>query len=107
MGYMRSRSFSFSHRFLFQRANLTILVYSIDDKESFEALDFWLGEIRTYARKINKIVLVGNKKDIDRENRKVSYEEGNEFYMNNQLDMFFEASAKEGLNSSENIYTKC
>ena len=40
-------------------------------------MDFWLGEIRTYARKINKIVLVGNKKDIDRENRKVSYEEGN------------------------------
>ena len=91
----------------YKRANLTILVYSIDDRESFEALDFWLGEIRTYARKINKIVLVGNKKDIDRENRKVSYEEGNEFYMNNQLDMFFEASAKEGLNSSENIYTKC
>ena len=82
-----------------------ILVYSIDDRESFEALDFWLGEIRTYARKINKIVLVGNKKDIDRENRKVSYEEGNEFYMNNQLDMFFEASAKEGLNSSE-IFTQ-
>ena len=35
----------------------------------------------------------------------MSYEEGNEFYMNNQLDMFFEASAKEGLNSSE-IFTQ-
>lgn len=89
----------------YKRANLTILVYSIDDRESFDALNFWLGEIRTYARKINKIVLVGNKKDIGRENRKVSYEEGKEFYMDNQLDMFFEASAKEGINASE-IFTQ-
>ena len=49
----------------YKRANLTILVYAIDDRESFESLEFWLGEIRTYSRKSNKIVLVGNKKDLE------------------------------------------
>ena len=88
----------------YKRSNLTILVYAIDDRESFESLEFWLGEIRTNSRKSNKIVLVGNKKDLDTK-RKVSYEEGREFFESNKLDLFYEASAKEGTNAAE-IFTE-
>ena len=88
----------------YKRSNLTILVYAIDDRESFESLEFWLGEIRTYSRKSNKIVLVGNKKDLDTK-RTVSYEEGKEFFESNKLDLFYEASAKEGTNAAE-IFTE-
>lgn len=74
-----------------------ILVYAINQRESFEALDNWYEEIRNTG--INKpIVLIGNKTDLT--DRKVTYEEG-KAYANNHGIHFFECSAKDGTNVNE------
>lgn len=88
----------------YKRSNLIILVYAIDDRESFNNLEFWLGEIRTYSNPDTKIVLVGNKIDLNSQ-RAVTFEEGKDFFTKNTLDLFFESSAKEGTNASD-IFTE-
>ena len=78
----------------FRNASLAILVYSIDNKESFQHIEYWLEYFKkenTYA----KIALVGNKLDLE-ESRKVSKDEGENFAKENNLNMFFETSAKSG-----------
>ena len=45
-----------------------------------------------------KIVLVGNKSDLENE-RKISYEEGKNLKIKNKLDYFIETSAKTGDNA--------
>lgn len=84
----------------YKRCHICILVYAINDRKSFEGLDFWLNEIKTNSVPDVKIILVGNKSDLS-ESRVVTYEEGNQFCTNNNLTMFLEASAKEGDNARE------
>ena len=43
---------------------------------------------------------MGNKSDLDLE-RQVTYEEGEQFQIDNNIDDFFETSAKDGYNTSE------
>ena len=71
------------------------LTYSIDSRESFEHLGVWLAEAREKANEGAVIILVGNKADLSRE---VSYDEGAEYMRENNLDFFFETSAKNGDN---------
>lgn len=74
-----------------------ILVYSINQRESFISLDNWLDEIKNTG--INKpIIIVGNKCDLS--DRKVSYEEG-EAYARQHGFKFYECSAKDGTNVNE------
>lgn len=79
----------------YKRAKLAILVYSIDSRESFEGLNYWLNEIRTNSQKDVKLILVGNKSDLD-EFREVTYEEGKSFSESQGFNYFLETSAKEG-----------
>ena len=69
----------------YRNASLAIVVYSIEDKNSFDSSC--------------KIFLIGNK--IDSDFREVSYEQGlkckNDFF----FDCFMETSAKEGINTRE------
>jgi len=74
------------------------LTYSIDNRESFEHLDLWLAEAREKANEGAIVLLVGNKSDL---NREVSYDEGLEYMKANNLDFFFETSAKNGDNVSK------
>ena len=87
----------------YRNTSLVILVYSIDDEKSFNQLNSWLKDIRAYAEQNTKIFLVGNKIDINDENRKISNEMGNKFYKDNNLSNFFETSAKTGYNI-ENVF---
>ena len=87
----------------YRNTSLVILVYSIDDEKSFNQLNSWLKDIRAYAEQNTKIFLVGNKIDINDENRKISNEMGNKFYKDNNLSNFFETSAKTGHNI-ENVF---
>ena len=87
----------------YRNTSLVILVYSIDDEKSFNQLNSWLKDIRAYSEKNTKIFLVGNKIDINDENRKISNEMGNKFYKDNNLSNFFETSAKTGHNI-ENVF---
>ena len=79
----------------YKRVKLAILVYSIDSRQSFDGLNYWLNEIRTKSQEDVKLILVGNKSDLN-ETREVSYEEGNSFSQSQKFDYFLETSAKEG-----------
>ena len=84
----------------YRNSSLAILVYSIDNKSSFENLEIWLNEIRTKGNPDVKIFLVGNKIDLE-DKREVSIEEGKLFYETNKLSLFIETSAKNGTNIQE------
>lgn len=84
------------HNF-FRNTSLAILVYSIDNKESFKNLNFWLNDLKTQSNPDIKIILIGNKKDLN-EKREVTLEQGEKFYKEKQFQLFVETSAKTGEN---------
>ena len=83
----------------FQSSHGLLVVYDITDKESFDKINFWMENIKNNAPENVKLILVGNKCDLANE-RKVSYEEG-ENYAKNLNIKFFEASARDGTNVKE------
>lgn len=73
-----------------------ILMYDITNEESFNSVQDWCTQIKTYSWENAQVVLVGNKCDMDDE-RVVSIERGRQ--LADQLGLeFFEASAKENIN---------
>ena len=88
----------------YRNASLAIIVYSVEDSQSFFDIDIWLKQIKTYGASSCKIFLIGNK--IDTNDRKVSTEQGikckNDFF----FDCFMETSAKEGINTKE-LFVNC
>jgi len=77
----------------YKRANLAILVYSIDDEISFNDINFWLNEIKKRSKDDIKLILIGNKTDLT--NRKITKQMGENYAKKNGFDIFFETSAKE------------
>ena len=74
-------------------ASLIFLIYDLNHRESFEAINNWLGFVNQYTNKQQvKLVLVGNKKDLE---RKVTVDEGKNFAKKEGM-IFFETSAKTG-----------
>ena len=76
----------------------TLLVYDASDRNSFEELETWLREARTYGMKESTPVCVCANK-IDRP-RKVSESEGRKWARDRGYD-YFETSAQSGANVSE------
>ena len=85
----------------YRGANGALLFYDITDRDSFENLNYWLTEIEKNSNKNVKILLVGNKTDLENE-RKVTYEEGQEFAKAHNL-LFIEISIKTNYNIQESI----
>ena len=81
----------------YRNSSLAILVYSIDNEESFNHLDMWLNDIKTQSSPETKIVLIGNKSDLEQE-RKINKERGEQFYQEHKIDFFLETSAKLDIN---------
>ena len=77
---------------LFRNAVLGILVYSVNDRQTFDNLENWIRNLRNVSKKRTRIILIGNKNDLKRE---VSYEEGKKFAEKNDLPLFFELSCKD------------
>ena len=74
-------------------ASLIFLIYDLNHRESFEAINNWLGFVNQYTNKEQvKLILVGNKNDLE---KKVTYEEGKNFAEKEGM-LFFETSAKTG-----------
>ena len=74
-------------------ASIIFIIYDLNNKESFDAVNNWLGFVNQYTNKEQVIlVLVGNKKDLE---RKVTFEEGQNLAKKEKM-LFFEASAKTG-----------
>eukprot|EP01155_Anaeramoeba_flamelloides_P003211 Anaeramoba_flamelloidesa1061283_44.p1 GENE.a1061283_44~~a1061283_44.p1 ORF type:complete len:225 (-),score=40.59 a1061283_44:25-699(-) len=90
-------SFRSITRSYYRGAAGALLVYDITRRETFNHLVSWLEDARQHSSKDLKIMLVGNKLDLDYK-REVSYEEGLTFAQEHNLT-FVETSAK----SSQNI----
>ena len=81
----------------YRNASLVIIVYSIDEENSFRHIDQWLNEIRAQTSPDIKIFLIGNKSDLYN-NRKIKVERAKHFSQERLLDFFIETSAKNGDN---------
>ena len=88
----------------YRNASLAIIVYSVEDLNSFNDINIWLKQVKSYGIPSCKIFLIGNK--IDTDNREVTLEQGlkckNDFF----FDCFMETSAKEGINTKE-LFVNC
>lgn len=81
---------------LYKNKSLFIILYSIDSKQSFDGIKTFLVDVRKESPNA-KIILVGNKSDLE-DSRKIQKYEGMNFAKEHNLDMFFEVSAKSGYN---------
>ena len=85
----------------FRWSKVIMLVYSIDDCDTFDSLTNWADNAvcaRAGRAQSDVItVLVGNKLDLEAD-RKVDYSRARQYAENNDIDedMIFEVSAKEG-----------
>ncbi|XP_034060528.1 ras-related protein Rab-3B-like [Gymnodraco acuticeps] len=73
-----------------------ILMYDITNEESFNAVQDWATQIKTYSWDNAQVIMVGNKCDMDEE-RIIPAEKGK--HLADQLGFeYYEASAKENIN---------
>ena len=82
----------------YRNSSLAVLVYAIDNKESFNHVENWLNDLTSQANPDVRIFLVGNKADLE-EDRKIQKEEGEKYKADQHLDLFMETSAKTGHNA--------
>ena len=82
----------------YRNSSLAVLVYAIDNKESFNHVENWLNDLKSQAHPDVRIFLVGNKADLE-EDRKIKKEEGEKYKEDQHLDLFMETSAKTGHNA--------
>ena len=86
----------------YRNSSLAVLIYSIDSMHSFENLESWLNDIKTQSNPDIKIILIGNKVDLE-DKREVPKESGDKFCKSNKLCFFMETSAKTGFNA-QNLF---
>ena len=85
---------------IFKKCRGLILVYSIDNKNSFDNVkEKWIKDIDDYLVSKIPIILVGNKKDLEKE-RIISEKEGLEIAKQKNY-LFYETSAKTGENVNQ------
>jgi len=88
-GQEKFRSLTSSY---YRGTNGIILVYDVTNRESFDNIEMWIGEVNMYTSNITPVkLLVGNK--IDKEDREVSREEGENLAKEKGM-VFIETSAK-------------
>ena len=85
----------------YKSSALAFVVYAINDRKSFEDVDEWIDGVRKNANSDIILFLIGNKFDVDEEERKVTYEEGEELKNKLGFSYFCEISAKTGFNTKE------
>lgn len=81
---------------LYKNASIAIIVYAINDRKTFNHLENWKNLVKEHANPGTLIFIVGNKKDLEKENkRKIQKEEGEELKNKFGFNFFIESSAKE------------
>lgn len=84
----------------YRSSMLAMMVYSIDDMNSFLHIDTWVKEVKSQGHPDVKIFLIGNKADLE-EKRKVPTERAKQYAEENKFNFFMETSAKTGYNAKE------
>ncbi len=86
----------------FKKGDSCILVYDITSKHSFQICkDYFIPTIKEKCKNKIKVILLGNKSDLE-EKRKVSWEEGYELAISNNY-YFLEISCKKNKNIFESF----
>ena len=88
----------------YRNASLAILVYSIDNVNSFNNIEAWLNEIKSQANPETKVFLIGNKIDLE-DQRKITIEMAQTFSNEHSFNFFLETSAKTGFNA-QNVFVE-
>ena len=90
----------------YRNTSLALIVYDITKKETFDAVDIWLKDIRKHTEEDLPIFVVGNKNDLE---KAVSTDEAKIFSTSNRSKYFTECSAKTGQNVKEIFFeaAKC
>lgn len=83
----------------YRGANGIIIVFDLSDKETFDHVKIWMAEIENYSNDV-KLMLIGNKNDIEGSKRQVSYEDAKEFADKLGIS-YIETSAKTSINVKE------
>ena len=73
----------------YRNASLAMMVYAIDNKESFNHIEYWLKEIKLQSNPDIKIFLIGNKADLEEE-RQVQFNTAKTFKEENEINYFSE-----------------
>ena len=88
-------------RSYFRGAIGVIITYDITAAESFKRVEYWLNEVRQFARAEATYCILGNKSDLDANGeRQVLMVEAAKFAQENEC-LFFEGSARSGHNIEE------
>ena len=84
----------------YHNSSLAILVFSINNMDTFKNLELWMNDIKVNSNPDVKIFLVGNKSDLEDE-REVLTTDAEEFSMKHGISKYMETSAKTGFNSEK------
>ena len=84
----------------YRNSALAMIIYAIDDINSYNHIEEWLNEIRTKVGQETKLYLIGNKLDLEKE-RLVNTKDAEKFSLDNEFDFFIETSAKTGFNAEK------
>ena len=98
-GQEQYRAVSFN---LLKGADGLFLMYDIGNQKSFDDINEWLRNIREVKGDNFPIILIGNKCDLEKEEKIITKEEGEKLANDNGLS-FFETSCKEGINIEESV----
>jgi small GTP-binding protein len=83
-------------RAYYKNSVCALVVYDISSRDSFNNVTTWIEDCKNQSPKTIFMVLVGNKCDLN-DKRQVTTEEGKDLADKNDM-MFFETSAKDGIN---------
>ena len=90
-------------RAYYKNSVCALVVYDISSKDTFDHVTTWIEDCKNQSPKTIFMALVGNKCDLN-DKRQVTIEEGRELAEKNEM-LFFETSAKDGINVEE-IFSK-
>ena len=82
----------------YRNTSLALVVYDVNRKETYDALDIWLKDIRDHTEQDIPIFIAGNKCDL---NRTVPTEDAKVYSVSSRTKNFTECSAKTGQNVKE------
>ena len=85
----------------YKNTSLALVVYDINDQNSFDSLNNWIKDIIEHTSEDLPIFMVGNKCDLE---KIVSSEDAKSFADSNRIEYFSECSAKTGYNVKETFF---